>query len=60
MIKPGIAVIVPGLDGEPITTLDAAFLPDATTLIVHAFDQSLLRVELFSSPSSAALVHCRR
>ncbi len=47
---PGIAVIVAGLDGEPITTLDAAFLPDATTLIVHAFDQSLLRVELTEPP----------
>ncbi len=46
----GIASIVPGLDGEPITTLNAAFLPDAVTLIVHAFDQSLLRVELTEPP----------
>jgi hypothetical protein len=46
----GIVSIVPGLDGEPITTLEAAFLPDATTLIVHTFDQSLLRVELTEPP----------
>lgn len=46
----GIVSIVPGLDGNPIRALEAAFLPDATTLIVHAFDQSLLRVELTDPP----------
>lgn len=46
----GIVSIVPGLDGNPIRTLEAAFVPDATTLIVHAFDQSLLRVELTDPP----------
>ena len=42
----GLVEIVTGLDGAPITTLDAEFLPDGTSLIVHAFDQSLLRVDL--------------
>ncbi|MEN9620396.1 MAG: hypothetical protein RL499_589, partial [Actinomycetota bacterium] len=46
----GIVSILPGLDGEPIVTQAAAFLPDAATLIVHAFDQSLLRVELTEPP----------
>lgn len=46
----GIVSIVPGLDGQPITTLNAAFLPDGSTLIVHAFDQSVLRVELTEPP----------
>jgi hypothetical protein len=35
-----------GIDGEPIRALEAAFLPDGTTLLVHAFDQSLLRIDL--------------
>lgn len=43
---PGLVEIVTGLDGAPLTTLDAAFLPDAVSLIVHTFDQTLLRVEL--------------
>jgi len=45
-----IVTIVPGLDGAPITTLNAQFLPDGATMIVHAFDQSVLRVELVGVP----------
>lgn len=46
----GLVEIVAGLDGAPITTLDAEFLPDGASLIVHAFDQSLLRVDLGDAP----------
>jgi len=46
----GIVAVVPGLDGAPIHTLDAEFLPDGATLIVHALDQTLLRIELVGAP----------
>jgi len=46
----GIVAVVPGLDGAPITTLGAEFLPDGTVMIVHAFDQTVLRVELAGTP----------
>lgn len=39
-----------GLDGVPVRATSAEFLPDARTLIVHAFDTSLLRVELADPP----------
>ena len=39
---------VSGLDGEPIRALEAAFLPDGSTLLVHALDQSVLRVDLLN------------
>ncbi len=42
----GLVEIVTGLDGAPITTQTAEFLPNGASLIVHAFDQSLLRVDL--------------
>lgn len=40
--------IVQGLDGEPVRALDAMFLPGGSTLLVHALDQSLLRIDLLS------------
>ena len=46
----GIASVIPGLDGTPITTQNAEFLPDGFTMIVHSFDQSVLRVELTEPP----------
>lgn len=39
---------VNGIDGEPVRALDAVFLPDATTLLVHALDQTLLRIDLLA------------
>ncbi|MDO9591342.1 MAG: hypothetical protein Q7J04_09390 [Microcella sp.] len=38
-----------GLDGTPISAITAQFLPDGTTLIVHALDQSVLQVDLAGS-----------
>jgi hypothetical protein len=46
----GIVTIVQGLDGLPITTLNAQFLPDGATMILHDFDQNVLRVELVGAP----------
>lgn len=47
----GTAVdVVAGLDGAPVRAVAAEFLPDARTLIVHAFDLTLLRVELAEPP----------
>lgn len=46
----GVVTIVPGLDGEPIRALNAGFLPDGATLIAHAFDQTLLRIDLVGEP----------
>jgi len=46
----GIVTIVQGLDGLPITTLNAQFLPDGATMIAHDFDQNVLRVELVGAP----------
>lgn len=42
----GIVDVVTGLDGSAIRVLDAEFLPDGATMIVHDFDLSLLRIEL--------------
>lgn len=50
LAQAGVVSVVPGLDGAPITTLNAQFLPDGATMIVHAFDQSVLRVELVGTP----------
>ncbi len=46
----GVVSVVAGLDGAPITTLNAQFLPDGATMIVHAFDQSILRIDLVGVP----------
>ncbi len=42
--------LVAGLDGVPVRAMAAAFQPDARTLIVHAFDLTVLRVELADPP----------
>lgn len=42
--------LVRGLDGVPVRAMAAEFLLDDRTLIVHAFDTSLVRVELSDSP----------
>lgn len=46
----GIVDVVPGLDGAPIRVLDAEFLPDGRTLVAHAFDLTVLRIELGDAP----------
>ena len=40
--------LLEGLDGEPVRALDAAFLPGGSSLLVHALDQSLLRIDLLA------------
>ena len=40
--------LLEGLDGEPVRALDAVFLPGGSTLLVHALDQSLLRIDLLA------------
>lgn len=42
--------IVEGLDGAPIETLFAQFLPDGATMIAHQVGGALLRVELVPAP----------
>lgn len=46
----GIVRIVVGPDGAPLSTLNAAFVPEAPTVIAHAVDTTLYRVELFAPP----------
>lgn len=46
----GALTVVQGLDGEPIPTLFAQFLPDGATMIAHAVDQSVLRIDLTGEP----------
>lgn len=40
---------VAGLDGSPVSVITGEFLPDGTTLIAHALDQTVLRVDLAGS-----------
>ena len=40
---------VVGLDGAPVSVVMAEFLPDGATLIAHALDQSVLRIDLTGS-----------
>lgn len=37
--------VLSGLDGDALAVLSAEFLPDGATLIVHALDQTLLRID---------------
>jgi hypothetical protein len=46
----GTVRVVLGPDGTPISTITAAFVPDVATVIAHAIDSTLYRVELFSPP----------
>jgi hypothetical protein len=46
----GTVMIVMGLDGAPIATLNAQFLPDGATIIASASDTTILRIELVGTP----------
>ncbi len=40
---------VVGLDGDPISIISGEFLPNGTTLIVHALDQTVVQIDLAGS-----------
>lgn len=40
---------VVGLDGEPLSIITGEFLPNGTTLIVHALDQTVVQIDLAGS-----------